>query len=312
MQINRINFSMLKKLEVQFLASSVIEIVEKYDPETLNIKEIFDILVEQTPQIKLLKIRYGQHPITLELVKLRKRRNAYAQGIIDKVRTIERAKEVSMEGPLKIAKPVALHYLQYLPKKGEKGIRQILIQLFELVESNEDLSEAMGSLDLFTYFDNLQSVHMAIDKQYDARREDISARPKMNTTKIVAALKVALHDLFKEIEVAQKKYRELDYTLLIDELNNEIAKANAEAKARASYNKKKAEDALGDDEIVEDDGIVIQSRSERPSEFTQSTERMHPLNVEVDNEENSEQLDIKKTVAVSTKQTRLPIVSTEA
>ena len=36
------------------------------------------------------------------------------------------------------------------------------------------------------------------------------------------------------------------------------------------------------------------------------------MNVEVEDEDNLEQVDIKKTVAVSEKQTRLPIVSTEA
>ncbi len=88
--------------------------------------------------------------------------------------------------------------------------------------------------------------------------------------------------------------------------------AKAEVKARQSYNKKKAEEALNNKEVVEDNEVVIESTSEKPSAATQSTNGMYPMNVEVDKEDNLEQLDIKKTVAVSTKQTRLPIVSTEA
>ena len=118
--IFRIGFSRLKKLEVQFLASSVIEIVEKYDPETLNIKEIFDKLVEQTPQIDLLRVAYGPHPITSDLNMLRTRRDAFAQDVINQMKTAERAKESGKEDALKVAKPVLLRYLKTLSRKGEK------------------------------------------------------------------------------------------------------------------------------------------------------------------------------------------------
>ena len=311
--IFRIGFSRLKKLEVQFLASSVIEIVEKYDPETLNIKEIFDKLVEQTPQIDLLRVAYGPHPITSDLNMLRTRRDAFAQDVINQMKTAERAKESGKEDALKVAKPVLLRYLKTLSRKSEKSIRQTLIQFFDLVNTNEDISTAINSLGLTSNLDSLRGVHSAIDRKYNSRRENISARPKEKTPYIVSTLKVALHDMFKEIEVAQKKYPALDYTQLIDELNIEIAKAKAEVKARQSYNKKKAEEALNNKEVVEGDNeVVIESTSEKPSAATQSTNGMYPMNVEVDKEDNLEQLDIKKTVAVSTKQTRLPIVSTEA
>lgn len=311
--ILRIGFSRLKKLEVQFLASSVIGIVEKHDPETLHIKEIFDILVEHEPQIKLLKIGYGPHPITSDLGTLRKRRNAYAQGMIDRINTIERTKEGGMESALKVAKPIVFRYLQSLSRNSEKIIRQTLIQFFDLFGESASLQTAMTTLGLQSHIDGLQSVVCEIDEQYELRRESISARPKAKTPDIVAVVRTVIQDLFKQIEVAQIKHQELDYTSLIDELNLEIARAKAEVKARASYNKNKAENALNDNEVVEDDEVVVESDPEEPSESTYTTERIYPMmSVEADDEDDLGQLDKKKTVAVSTKQTRLPNVSNEA
>ena len=306
-KILKISFSQLLKLEFQYLASSVIEIVEKHDPEALKIKEIFDILVKQKPQIKLLKVRYGPHPITLKLSNLRFSRNAYAQGMIDQLKTLERVKESGTEEALIVAKPIVIRYLQNLSKNTEKTIRQTLIQFFDVVAEDGAFQMALETLGLLSYHDNLQSVNTAIDEQYILRRENVSARPKDKTPDIIAAIMSDTQDLFKQIEVAQIKHPEIDYTTLIDELNNEIAKAKAEVKARKSINKKKAEEkALNDNEIV------IEGDSEEPLETSQPAQRMYPMNAQVDDEGDFEQVDKKRTVAVPRKQLLLPDVSTEA
>ena len=306
-KILKISFSQLLKLEFQYLASSVIEIVEKHDPEALKIKEIFDILVKQKPQIKLLKVRYGPHPITLKLSNLRFSRNAYAQGMIDQLKTLERVKESGTEEALIVAKPIVIRYLQNLSKNTEKTIRQTLIQFFDVVAEDGAFQMALETLGLLSYHDNLQSVNTAIDEQYILRRENVSARPKDKTPDIIAAIMSDTQDLFKQIEVAQIKHPEIDYTTLIDELNNEIAKAKAEVKARKSINKKKAEEkALNDNEIV------IEGDSEEPLETSQPAQRIYPMNAQVDDEGDFEQVDKKRTVAVPRKQLLLPDVSTEA
>ena len=67
MYIQNVPYSKLLKLELPRLANRVIEIVEKHDPETLKIKEVFDLLVEEKPQVEGLIVRHGPHPITEEL-----------------------------------------------------------------------------------------------------------------------------------------------------------------------------------------------------------------------------------------------------
>ena len=307
--ILNINLSQLKKLEVQSLATSVIRIVEKHDPEILKIKEIFDLLDEQKSQIKLLKIGYGTHPITPKLNTLRKGRNAFCQGMMDQLKTIENGKMNGMEDALIIAKPIVLHYLQGLSKNSEKTIIQTLIQFFDTIAENTEFLMALTTLELMTYINNLKIVINEIEEQFNLRLEKVTARPKMNTHGIVTKLKSDIGDLFKQIEVAQIKNKELNYNILIDELNGVILIAKTECKTRASNNKKKAEGALNND------GIVVEGKSGESSQTSQTTTRMNPINVE--NQDgmkggNSDKFDIEKTVAVPEKQTRLPIVSTEA
>ena len=114
-----VNFSRLKKLEVRNLAISVIRIVGKHNPEDLQIKEIFDNLVELEPQIELLIKGYASHSLTPEINKLRKKRNAFTRGLLDRIRTIEDGGIEDMKQSIKIAKPIAMYHLQGLSKERE-------------------------------------------------------------------------------------------------------------------------------------------------------------------------------------------------
>ena len=304
--ISNLNFSQLKKLEVQTLANRVLTIVEKHDPETLKIKEIFDILLEQKPQIKLLKVGYGPHPVTIPLNDLRKKRNALMQGVIYRLKTIEDAKIRGMAEALVVVKPVVHNYLLGLSRESEETITATVIQFLDFVDENANMATAIETMDLLASLDDLRSVITEIDEHYDNRRENISLRPKMNTRGIVAQLKSDIRDVFKQIEVAQIKNQDLDYNPLIDELNIEIAHYKAIIKTRKSINKKKADNVVDNVEVVDD------NQPEEPSEPIQTATRMYPMNAELGNEDIFGEVDKKRTVAVPRKQTLLPDVSTEA
>ncbi len=305
--ILKLDFSKLRKHEVKTLASRVIKAVEGYNPETLQIKEIYDLLVELEPQIGSLELSYIAHPISKKLNAMRKQRLAFAKGIINQMEVIEMGKISGKEASLEVAKPIVLQHLQSLWKYDDTKIYDNIILFSKHVAENAQLQTAMETLDLLTYHDSLQSVNNAIEEQFNARTKSISERPKRATPGIVAAIKTALQDLFKQIEVAQVKNLAHNYTPLIDELNKQIAIVKATLKARSSISKKKAEE-----NALENNEVVVEGGSEGVLETIHSTQRMYPMNVEVEDETNLEQLDKKKTVAMSAKLTRLPVDSTKA
>ena len=310
--ISKISFSRLKKLEVKQLASKVINAVEGFDPETLKIKEIYDYLVELQPQIESLELEYLSHPVSPKLGALRKQRFALAQGIIDQVKTIENGKIKGMEEAIIVAKPKAVQYLQGLRNYDDTYVYQHIHTFSGLLTKDAALATAFETLGLVSYLNNLKIVNNTIEEHYNVRTQDISERTKGATTGIVDKIKIALSDLFKQIEVAQVKHRELNYKPLIARLNEEIAITKAKLKTRSTNSKKRAEGELDNTVVVEKDNeVVVGDESGKPSESTESTQRMFPLSVEVGSE-NPDLLKIEKAVAVSGKQTRLPIVSTEA
>ena len=303
--IKRIRFTGLWKLELPELANSVIEIVEKHNPEILKIEDFFDLLVEQKPQIDLLLVPYGPHPITEEINNLRKQRKAFARGIINRLNTIDDGGKASAKPHLKVAKPVVNSHLKSLARSNNKVTSQRVTQFLRDFNENEKLQTAIEALSMVTYIDDLQSVHTALGEQYGDRRASVSTRPKKMTPLFIKTILAALDNLFKSIELAQVKNQELDYTPLIDELNIELTSYGTLINARASYYKRKA------DEVV-DNVEVVGNESGEPSEPIQTVSRMYPMNAEMENEDNSDEVDIKRTVAVSRKQTLLPDVSTEA
>ena len=310
-KIKKIRFSSLWKVELPELADRLITIVEKHDPETLEIKATFDLLVGQKPQINLLEVPFGPHPITKKLKRLRKQRKAFASGINNRLKTIEKGGKTNAIEHLEVLQPVAIRFLSELSRANNKVTSQRVTQFLEQILMRPELSDATEALEMSSDIQDLQVVHANLGDEYDKRTQSNSVRPKGMTSTYVNSVITAINNMFKDIELAQVKNPALDYNPLVDELNEELVSFGKLINARASYNKRKAEEALKNNEVV-DDEVIVESKSEEPLESTQSTERIKPMNVEVDNEENLDQLDIKKTAAVSTKQTRLPIVSPEA
>ena len=304
--ISKISFSRLLKLELPVLARGVIEIVDKHDPETLKIKELFDKLVEQKTQIKKLEVAYGPHPLTEELNDLRNMRLAFAVGIVSQMRTIKNGKVEGMQAALKIAQPVAHRYLHKISRHNNKVVLEKITQFFDSIEEDAALESAFDTLNLTTYLDEMQSVHSTLMEQFGMKRSSISERPDVKTATLVKSITTALKNIFADIELSQIKNQDLDYTPLIDELNAEIAEFTLLISKRASYNKKKADGVIDDNEVVNDD------ESGEEIETTETDTRMYPMNEEVELMENLDDMDKKRTVAASSGQARPPIVSTKA
>lgn len=317
--IYKLDFSKLRKLEVRILANRVIETVEKFDPEAIKIKEGFDLLVAKEPQIDLLDVGPGPHPLTPELQALRKKRRAIGRGIVEQVRSIVDSKIKGTDKEIDVVNRAVNQYMKDIWYKDDATIHEKVDLFFKFYSRNEELSLAATSLDLENYLDNLKAVNNLIERKYSARRSSISARPKTATLDIVSDLKGAIEYLFKQIEVAQVVNHEFDYTLLVDDLNKEIATWKATINTRTSYSKKRAEEALKNDKVDETGNDVVESIPEGPSENNQPiAERMLALQVGASTNGNGVSdetlglLDKKKTAAVSTKQVRLPNVSDEA
>lgn len=332
LEIKNVPFSKLLRLELPDLANQVINIVEHYSPAELQIEEVYNLLVAKAPQIKNLKSSYGASPITLQLKPMRDELLLHVGEIKFQYRKARFLRTDSTDKPLTVVKvAIDLHLRRLRTSKHEYILNQKITQFLEEVNVNSELNGALETLGFTNLIDNLRTAHSKINMYLSERLRSISQRPREKTDEIANEVIEAIKDLFKQIEVAQLKYPELNYTALFDELNalvtsyrNKISVREANAKRKTAQ--KKESQANG--------GIVMQVRTTALEEtngsdkVTATNQKIMPTTMvtttngalakdavnsdeKLLNADFAESKDEKKTVASSSKQLQLPALNKE-
>lgn len=322
MEINKIPFSKLLRLELPELADEVIGIVSEHEPEVLLIEEIFTLLMAKKPEIKSLRKGYGVHPITMQLKPLREKLLLHAAAIKFQLRVVSKLRTDSNDKALTVMKTaVDLHLCNLRTSKNETILNRKVTQYFDALTSDVDLMSASTQLGFNELNDKLSEALSEIKLHLAERQKSISMQNRGYARSTAKQVVGAIKDLFKQIEVAQLKNSELDYAPLFAELNVMAAKyrnqiAIREANAKRSTAKKKESQGDGANDVPageneEDDVNNDTNQSIEPGVMVVAAKGAMPLNVENSNEtvlnaDFAENKDEKKTVASSFKQLQLP------
>ncbi len=152
------------------MAEKVIEKIEEHEPENLKINEIFDLLKAQTPSIQNLKVSYGPHPITEQLLPLRKKRLMYAAAIVYKMNLIVREDIYPNSSNVIETRIMINSYLLHLgASKSEEVVAEKIDQFFRLVDTSEDVETALTTYGLNENMDNLRSTQANIKELLNKR-----------------------------------------------------------------------------------------------------------------------------------------------
>ena len=302
----------LLKLELPNLANKVISAVEKQDPEILKFNESFEVLENLKPRFINLEARYKGHPLTKDLNVLRKERLHFASLIIDQMRLHAKADKVEMRPFIKEAYPVVDRFLTNLRENNDDQISELVIQFFDQIDNNEELETALSSLGVTSDLNELRNVNSTLEEILAVRNASISGRPKKGNPPSRKSIINALRNMFNHINVVKLQNLELNYMVLIDELNGILSSYEAKINQRASVNKRKAEGIIDDKEVGNDD-IEVDDESEEPITTTSTTTmRVFPMNEEEGQTiENLDNVDKERTVAVSSITNSVPIVPTK-
>ncbi len=102
---------------------------------------------------------------------------------------------------------------------NEKERTERLVQLFSLVDSNTALSEALTALGFNSFMNEARTLHGEIDRLTKERVKETSARGRIETLAVKSEISEAVTNFFQRIELASIENPDVDYTLLISELN---------------------------------------------------------------------------------------------
>jgi Family of unknown function (DUF6261) len=231
-----VSFSRIWKNEFRVLVNKVVGLLDQFDPEVLNLKFVYDKLVEAQTQLRLMQVPEGKHPMTTELSEKRKNRKKLIRTIVSQVRVLNSANTVYSIPQLDIISPFVLRYLNPIVMVNSTVQTDILEEMFLALASDTVTQTAIETLNLKTSFDELKVLQQSFNT-IETERMNSRVRSKVQTSDVRSNAEDALHNLIKEIELAQLKYPELDYSVLAEKINEIFTFYMAQAKTRTTIRK---------------------------------------------------------------------------
>ena len=220
MNIIKFDFGRLHKLEFADMAKGMIEIVQKYDLEKLNITAIAQLLMEQQSELEKLIVSYGKHPVTARLSKLRAERSAYLRAIVSHLSAIEAVGLVAAGQYAKLVVPFTHRMLDKISKANDKECTERIHQFLAAVDADSALNEAFISLGFETHVSETRRVQNEIDELVRDRVSSLSERPKLESDRIKRSVSKVINMLFWRIELAVvESGTPANYDAIINELN---------------------------------------------------------------------------------------------
>ena len=262
-EIKKISFSKLYKLEVPALLGQIIETIEKYNPEALRLIDIYDLLLQQNENAEILTVPYGKHSLTKKLSDLHKKRVKYAALITMQMRALKKADFEDTQHWVEVAERAVKINLTYLGQKRQFEVRDKINNFFSCLEKEVEVEEALNALGLQPYLKELEKTNMEHDLLMTKKQKEIRSRPKGEESRMVERESQYTMRLFLDIlESQQRAFKHLNYEPLANELNGIMTRFSKMIKSRAAVNKRRAKKAKATKEAALQAESLLQETKE--------------------------------------------------
>ena len=258
-------FSRLLKIELRKVALEVIRIVETHDPELLQIKPMYDVLLAEKPNVDALDVPYKGHPASKILKRLRKERNVHVRSIKFELRKIIDLDPTGDDKTVVLLKNEIDRFLKdFYDSKNDLLRNEKLDMFLAKADTNEALYDALESKGFINLLDNLKMNLSDVIDQINKRTKSKSNRPTVKTEVLRKQVIKAVRNMLDDIYLAQFKNPALDYSSLFNELNEMLKSVGWLVNIRLSNNEKKAakrEKAKNNETTAEPTSLEVQSET---------------------------------------------------
>ncbi len=239
LKISRIPFSNMLKSEVSELAKKTIGIVQNHDPELLLLENILDKLEDLMPDVEKMSFSYGIDP---KRQKIQTKRSLLMLTISGLKLEAKKLEKLGIDDDLQLIMSFINGNLRSLYKtKNDKELSQRVNGFLHAVESDQPLAEAMEAKGLMKHLDDIKIIFREYKIVLAKRVSLLAERPKYDTQLVINNIAEALENLLKTIEVFQMSNPLLDYTELIDELNQQARMYRRSINLRLANNRRRLE-----------------------------------------------------------------------
>lgn len=240
MQLKRISLSKVLKLELPQLINEVIRIVEKHDPDHLQLRKALNRLKDHQQQMRLLEVLPVANPLIEKVQQLREKELRYAGAIISHLYFIVRADIDSMRSAASVAMPVVNRFFSGLRKNNEEVINEIIHQFLEHLKEHPNVYDSFSNLGLRPFVDEMRKVNAQKVEAIKSRDgHKLKGRRKGNSRNIQKEAQTELYWMFSVIESLNTYEIKPNYDPLIDEMNVLLARYATIINTRKTHNKNK-------------------------------------------------------------------------
>ena len=232
--INRLQLKNLRNSEYARFVHQMVEIFDKYDPETLHLQKAFGKLLNVLPVLDKVKAQELSNELSDSLEELDAERDTLIKGI---------AAQVKMMGKLSIS-GVAPHVAvmkRFLDIHGHdiasanyNSATERTIKLLADYDAKPDVIAAVEALHLKILFDQLSVVNTQFDNLYVQRTEEEGDKEKVDSRAIRTETDKVLTAFFNAFEFCSTEYDEPDFTTPANRLNELIDLYKTQLKARVT------------------------------------------------------------------------------
>ncbi len=251
--IKRVPYSRMLKSEMADYAEKIISIVQGYSTKSTSIEKIFNILLAKENDIETLRLNYGVDTQRLKVDRLKSDMKLTISLFKLNVKMVANANH---ELDLHVVENAINKHLRYLDKcRNDTELNQKIAGFLDLQENNNDFVDTLNE---FNLLDEMATIQLAYKRYIDAQKrrvELLSQRSKTSSKSIIKSLFTIIDSLFKVIEVEQlmsaisnadlpedQKERSIDFTPLIDNLNQLSKMYQRSIYVREANSKKKSAD----------------------------------------------------------------------
>lgn len=232
-----ITFSRLWKNEFRDLVNKVVEFMAQHNPVALKLEFVYTKLLEAQAELRKLQVPQSSNPATQEISEDNTKRRKLIRVILAQVRVLKSTNTIFPVNSLEIVSAFIKRYLAPILNSNSSKKNDILTEMFATLDKDLSLSNAIASLNLKKHFDELRAFNLSYNQKTMVRSTEKANRLKLQTADVRARAEVALSNVLKEIELMAMKNPELDYTLLVNSLNDTFASYMSQVKSRSTRRK---------------------------------------------------------------------------
>lgn len=226
------SFTRLWNSEYPLMMERIVEIVKKHNPTELRLDKAYNRLVALRPSWEQIQVQAKASGITNQITETDDLRDRLITFIFKQVRQY---KILGIEPYLANAKTLEVWVKKYSMKvvtENYTSQTEKTTQLVQDAENTPELKSSLEALGLSPFISKLKEANVQFEQLFRNRTEEAAKIPNIDIRAIRKTTSEAVNKLFSAILFCEEEYEELDYTPLINELQELLNYQKAQIKTR--------------------------------------------------------------------------------